>query len=197
MLRGIDTPVRYIRNRVFTEVARIGFKEDTTSLKDDMEMIPYKIVNDDTEKYRESTYRSRAIVRERVRLAMGLSLRPEDQPTPHVDNGPGNPYALEPVPALVHFMLIVGYFCAHHRNGRHEARQNSADTCDFVVDVYDNAVCSGPHILAAASSFRRRRGGAEQTQRKHKDHQKADAGSREPGVQTGQVFFHRKSPFLG
>lgn len=82
MLRGIDTPVRYIRNKVFTEVAKIGFKEDTKSLKDDMEMIPYKIVNDDTEKYRESIYRSRAIVRERVRLAMGLSLRPEDQPTP-------------------------------------------------------------------------------------------------------------------
>ena len=42
--------------------------------------IPYEIVNDDTVKYRESTYRSRAIVRERLRLAMGLSLRPEDKP---------------------------------------------------------------------------------------------------------------------
>ena len=40
----------------------------------------YEIVNDDTEKYRESTYRSRAIVRERLRLAMGLSLRPENKP---------------------------------------------------------------------------------------------------------------------
>ena len=40
MLRGIDTPVRYIRNKVFTEVAKLGFKEGTETLKDDMEMIP-------------------------------------------------------------------------------------------------------------------------------------------------------------
>ena len=38
----------------------------------DMEAIPYAIVNEDSEKYRESVYRARAIVRERLRLAMGL-----------------------------------------------------------------------------------------------------------------------------
>ena len=41
----------------------------------------YEIVNDDTEKYRESTYRSRAIVkRDGSVFAMGLSLRPENKP---------------------------------------------------------------------------------------------------------------------
>lgn len=80
MMRGLQTPVRAIRRRVFTEVAKLGFKADADTLLADMEAIPYEIVNDDTEKYRESTYRARAIVRERLRLAMGLSLRPENKP---------------------------------------------------------------------------------------------------------------------
>lgn len=79
MMRGLQTPVRAIRRRVFTEVAKLGFKGDADKLQTDMEQIPYDIVNDDTEKYRESTYRARAIVRERLRLAMGLSLRPENR----------------------------------------------------------------------------------------------------------------------
>ncbi|MBU3875767.1 4Fe-4S dicluster domain-containing protein [Faecalicatena sp. AGMB00832] len=81
MMRGLQTPVRAIRRRVFTEVAKLGFKADAETLLADMEAIPYEIVNDDTEvQYRESTYRARAIVRERLRLAMGLSLRPENKP---------------------------------------------------------------------------------------------------------------------
>ena len=80
MMRGLQTTVRTIRRRVFTEVAKLGFKADASTLLDDMEAIPYEIVNDDTPRYRESTYRSRAIVRERLRLAMGLSLRPENKP---------------------------------------------------------------------------------------------------------------------
>ena len=79
MIRGLDTTVRKIRRRVFEEVARLGFKENARTLNDDMEAIPYMLVNDET-KYRDSVYRARAIVRERLRLAMGLSLRPEDKP---------------------------------------------------------------------------------------------------------------------
>lgn len=86
MIRGLQTPVRAIRRQVFTEVARLGFKANADTLLDDMEAIPYEIVNDDTEKYRESTYRARAIVRERLRLAMGLSLRPENKPV-HLTSG--------------------------------------------------------------------------------------------------------------
>jgi len=64
---------------VFEEVARLGFQADADTLLDGMEAIPFKMVNDET-KYRDSIYRARAIVRERLRLAMGLSLRPEDKP---------------------------------------------------------------------------------------------------------------------
>ena len=80
MIRGLNTPVRWIRRTVFKEVAKLGFKGDSETLRQDMEAIPYEIVNEDSAKFRESVYRSRAIVRERLRLAMGLSLRPENKP---------------------------------------------------------------------------------------------------------------------
>lgn len=79
MMRGLQTPVRAIRRQVFTEVAKLGFKGSAETLLEDAEEIPFEIVNDDVEQYRESTYRARAIVRERLRLAMGLSLRPENR----------------------------------------------------------------------------------------------------------------------
>ena len=55
-------------------------------LNDDIEAIPYKITPGDAPLYRESIYRERAICSERVRLAMGLSLRPDDEPV-HVTSG--------------------------------------------------------------------------------------------------------------
>ena len=41
-----------------------------------MEQIPYKIVPGEEARYRESIFLERAIVGERLRLAMGLPLRP-------------------------------------------------------------------------------------------------------------------------
>ncbi len=82
MQRGLDTQVRKYRKKIFEEVARLGFKASDETLKEDMEEIPYKMVNEETAHYRDSVYRARAIARERLRLAMGLSLRPENRPTP-------------------------------------------------------------------------------------------------------------------
>lgn len=79
MMRGLNTTVRKLRNEVFKEIAALGFQENKEHLNDDIEAIPYKMVNDETT-YRESVYRARAVVRERLRLAMGLSLRPENKP---------------------------------------------------------------------------------------------------------------------
>lgn len=73
MMRGINTTVRRLRRKVFEEVAALGFKAEADTLCDDMEAIPYALVNDETEQYRDSVYRARAVVREQVRLAMGLS----------------------------------------------------------------------------------------------------------------------------
>lgn len=83
-MRGLDTNVRQIRRQVFREIANIAYHSE--SLIDDIEAIPYKITEGECPKYRESIYRERAIVRERVRLAMGLSLRPQDKPV-HATQG--------------------------------------------------------------------------------------------------------------
>ena len=82
-MRGIDTQVRKNRRRIFKEVANLAYTSE--NLKDDVEALPYRIVDYDESEY-ESIYRERAIVRERIRLAMGLSLRPENQPV-HLTQG--------------------------------------------------------------------------------------------------------------
>lgn len=82
-MRGIDTQVRKNRRRIFKEVASLAY--DSENLKDDIEALPYKIVDYDESEYR-SIYRERAIVRESIRLAMGLSLRPENVPV-HLTQG--------------------------------------------------------------------------------------------------------------
>lgn len=83
-MRGIETQVRKIRRRVFKEIANLAYQSD--NLIDDMEALPYKIVDYDESEYRESVYRERAIIREQIRLAMGLSLRPENLPV-HLTQG--------------------------------------------------------------------------------------------------------------
>ena len=85
-MRGIDTPVRKRRRRVFKEVANLAF--NSTNLKDDMEALPYEIVDYEETEYLESVYRDRAIVREMIRLAMGMSLRQEKRNHPgHLTEG--------------------------------------------------------------------------------------------------------------
>lgn len=83
-MRGITTPVTQYRHKVFTEVAKVAFKSE--NVNNDIEAIPYKLVTGEKARYRESIYRERAIVSERVRLAMGMSLRPEDKPV-HITDG--------------------------------------------------------------------------------------------------------------
>ena len=66
------------------EVAKIAFHSD--NIASDIEEIPYKITPTETPQYRESICRERAIAAERVRLAMGMSLNPQDRPA-HITNG--------------------------------------------------------------------------------------------------------------
>lgn len=76
--------VMELRRKVFAEVARVAYESDDIS--SDIEAIPYKITPDEIPRYRESIYRERQIAAERVRLAMGLSLRPENKPV-HITSG--------------------------------------------------------------------------------------------------------------
>ena len=73
-----------LRRKIFTEVARVAYESDNPS--SDLEEIPFKITPDEVPKYRESIYRERQIASERVRLAMGLSLRPANKPV-HITAG--------------------------------------------------------------------------------------------------------------
>lgn len=77
-MRTLDTPVKQIRRKIFAEVAKLGFQSTDASLIHDIEAIPYNIVQERAQ-YRESIYRERAVASERVRLAMGLSLRTENK----------------------------------------------------------------------------------------------------------------------
>ena len=76
-MRGIPSSVTTIRKKVFTEVARLAYDGDLERMED----LPYVIVPGEEAKYRESIFLERAIAGERVRLAMGLPLRPVDQRT--------------------------------------------------------------------------------------------------------------------
>ena len=83
-MRGLETSVIKLRRKVFVEVAKIAFYSD--NVKGDLEKIPYVITPAETPQYRESVYRERAIASERVRLAMGMSLNPQDRPA-NITNG--------------------------------------------------------------------------------------------------------------
>ena len=72
-MRGILSLITDIRKSVFKEVARMAYAGgDYTQAED----LPFKIVPGDQPLHRESIFLERAIAGERVRLAMGLGVRP-------------------------------------------------------------------------------------------------------------------------
>ena len=74
-MRGIPSLITDIRKKVFTEVARMAYSGKGYECANDQ---PYVIVPGDRPLHRESFFLERAIAGERVRRAMGLSLRPTD-----------------------------------------------------------------------------------------------------------------------
>ncbi|MBE6923735.1 MAG: 4Fe-4S dicluster domain-containing protein [Ruminococcaceae bacterium] len=72
-MRGIPSLITDIRKKVFTEVARMAYSGEGYEQADEL---PYIIVPGDQPLHRESVFLERAIASERVRLAMGLNLRP-------------------------------------------------------------------------------------------------------------------------
>ena len=78
-MRGIYTNVNDIRKRVFSEVAKLSYDYDENFNIDVMHQIPYNVIPGTVVKYRDSAFIERAIVQERVRLAMGLNMRSYDE----------------------------------------------------------------------------------------------------------------------
>ncbi len=85
-MRGLETPVRKVRHEVFKEVAKVAFEVESARVNDAIEAIPYIVTPTEEPRFRENIYQERAVVSERVRLAMGMSLRPQDKPV-HVTEG--------------------------------------------------------------------------------------------------------------
>ena len=71
-MRGVPSLISDIRKKVFTEVARMAYNGDDYTKAEDL---PFLIVPGDQPLHRESIFLERAIAGERVRLAMGLSVR--------------------------------------------------------------------------------------------------------------------------
>ncbi len=75
-MKGIYTSITKIRRQVFTEVARLAFENGDHHQFEDA---PYRILPGEVAQYRDSIFKERAIVGERLRLAMGLPVRRVDK----------------------------------------------------------------------------------------------------------------------
>ena len=82
-MRGVYTNLTKIRRTVFREVAKLAYASGKGEDQDFgwVDELPYQIVHGDVATYRESVFLERAIVGERIRLAMGLPLQDVDKPT--------------------------------------------------------------------------------------------------------------------
>lgn len=84
-MRGVETRIQEIRHRIFTEVARMAYHTEWPVDKR-MEELPYKIIPGEVGKFRNDVFLERAIVGERLRLAMGLPYRSAARSAPISDN---------------------------------------------------------------------------------------------------------------
>ena len=73
-MRGVETRIQEIRHRIFREVARMAYHTEWPVDKR-IEELPYKIIPGEVGNFRNDVFLERAIVGERLRLAMGLPSR--------------------------------------------------------------------------------------------------------------------------
>ncbi len=112
-MRGIYTPVTDIRRRVLAAVARMIVQD---KLPNYIEQIPYEIISKDLPTYRESVFKERAIVKERVRLAFGMDLKEFGSSGPITDDDVVNMMVSEKVikPPIVNVIKIGCERCPEH-----------------------------------------------------------------------------------
>ncbi|MBD5097057.1 MAG: 4Fe-4S binding protein [Lachnospiraceae bacterium] len=110
-MRGIYTSVNDIRKRVYAEVARLSYDYKDGDLSQ-MEQIPYRIIPGEVTVYRDSVFLERAIVKERMRLSMGLPLR---SPTEHAPVSTGAEECVKPEkyyqPPLINIIKFACHAC--------------------------------------------------------------------------------------
>lgn len=84
-MRGVETRIQEIRHRIFREVARMAYHTEWPVEKR-IEELPYKIIPGEVGNFRNDVFLERAIVGERLRLAMGLPYRSAAEHAPISDN---------------------------------------------------------------------------------------------------------------
>ena len=84
-MRGVETRIQEIRHRIFREVARMAYHTEWPVDKR-IEELPYKIIPGEVGNFRNDVFLERAIVGERLRLAMGLPCRGAGEHAPLSDN---------------------------------------------------------------------------------------------------------------
>ena len=112
-LRGLYSSKTKIRNQIFTEVARFAYEGGDYSK---FENLPYEIIPGEISTYRESIFLERAIVGERLRLAMGLPLLPVSKQAP-ISTGVEESMIDEKVydPPLINIIKFACHKCAEKR----------------------------------------------------------------------------------
>ena len=78
-MRGLYSSKTEIRHKIFTEIARMAYEGNDPKM---IEELPFKIIPGEVASYRDSIFLERAVVGERLRVAMGMSLRPVTEHAP-------------------------------------------------------------------------------------------------------------------
>ena len=85
-MRGVETRIQEIRRMIFTAVAKMAYESEGRPIDKQMEELPYKIIPGEVGNFRNDVFLERAIVGERLRLAMGLPCRGAGEHSPVSDN---------------------------------------------------------------------------------------------------------------
>ena len=121
-MRGVETRIQEIRHRIFREVARMAYHTEWPVDKR-IEELPYKIIPGEVGNFRNDVFLERAIVGERLRLAMGLPYRSAAEHAPLSDNiGAADKDATYYTPPLIN---VIKFAC----NGCHEKRVLVTEGC--------------------------------------------------------------------
>ncbi len=128
-MRGVETRIQEIRHRIFREVARMAYHTEWPVDKR-IEELPYKIIPGEVGNFRNDVFLERAIVGERLRLAMGLPYRSAAEHAPVSDNieaadRPETYYT----PPLIN---VIKFAC----NACHEKRVFVTDGCQAVWPIH-------------------------------------------------------------
>ena len=109
-MRGVETRIQEIRHKIFTEVARMAYHTEWP-VKERMEELPYKIIPGETGNFRNDVFLERAIVGERLRLAMGLPNRSAAEHAPGSDGTRKRAYAGRNLLILRLSLTVIKFAC--------------------------------------------------------------------------------------